>query len=81
MAPDELRDAKQYLTGSFVFQFQTNSQIAHFMILAERYGLGFDYVEKYPELINAVTIDDLSRVATTYLHPEAATVVVVGPKR
>ncbi|MBZ5552351.1 MAG: insulinase family protein [Acidobacteriia bacterium] len=81
VAPDELRDAKQYLTGSFVFQFQTNSQIAHFMILAERYGLGFDYVEKYPELINAVTIDDLSRVATTYLHPEAATVVVVGPKR
>jgi zinc protease len=77
---DELRDAKQYLTGSFVFQFQTNSQIAHFMILAERYGLGFDYVEKYPGLINSVSVDDIARVAKTYLHPEAATVVVVGPK-
>lgn len=81
VTPDELRDAKQYLTGSFVFQFQTNSQIAHFMILAERYGLGFDYVEKYPGLINSVSVDDIARVAGTYLHPEAATVVVVGPKR
>jgi zinc protease len=75
----ELHDAQQYLTGSFVFHFQTNSQIAHFMILAERYGLGFDYVEAYPKLINAVTVEDIARVARTYLHPEAATVVVVGP--
>ncbi|MGB7622447.1 MAG: pitrilysin family protein [Terriglobia bacterium] len=81
VTPDELRDAKQYLTGSFVFQFQTNSQIAHFMILAERYGLGFDYVEEYPGLINSVSIDDVARVARTYLHPEAATIVVVGPER
>lgn len=78
---DELLEAKQYLTGSFVFQFQTNSQIAHFMVLAERYGLGFDFVDKYPKLINAVSTDDIARVARTYLHPEAATVVVVGPKQ
>lgn len=79
VAEDELRDAKQYLTGSFVFHFQTHSQIAHFMVLAERYGLGFDYVKKYPGLINSVTGEDIARVAKTYLHPEAATLVVVGP--
>ncbi len=78
--PDELRDAQQYLTGSFVFHFQTNAQVARFMILAERYGLGFDYIERFPGLINAVTLDDLSRAAQTYLHPEAATTVVVGPR-
>lgn len=75
----ELRDAQQYLTGSFVFHFQTNSQIAWFMIQAERYGLGFEFVEQYPRLISAVTAGDVARVAKTYLHPEASTLVVVGP--
>lgn len=78
---DELRDAKQYLIGSFVFHFQTNAQIAHFMVLAERYELGFDYIERFPRLISAVTVDDIARVAQAHLHPEAATVVVVGPEK
>ncbi len=77
----ECREGQQYLTGSFVFHFQTNPQIARFLIQAERYGLGFDYVERYPELIRAVTVDDVARVARTHIHPEAATMVVVGPKR
>lgn len=76
----ELRDARQYLTGSFVFHFQTNAQVTHFMVLAKRYGIGFDYAEKFPVLINAVSLEDVARVAKQYLHPEASTVVVVGPR-
>lgn len=80
VTPGELHDAQQYLTGSFVFHFQTNAQIAHFMIRSERYELGFDFVEKFPQWINAVTLEDVARVAKAHLHPEAATVVVVGPQ-
>jgi zinc protease len=76
----ELRDARQYLTGSFVFHFQTNAQVTHFMVLAKRYGIGFDYAEKFPVLINAVSLEDVARVAKQYLHPDASTVVVVGPR-
>lgn len=79
VSEEELLDARRYLTGSFVFHFQTNSQIARFMIQAERYGLGFEYLEQYPQRIAAVTVDDVARVAATYLHPEASTLVVVGP--
>ncbi|MDD5542563.1 MAG: pitrilysin family protein [Acidobacteriia bacterium] len=78
--PEELRSAQRYLTGSFVFHFQTTSQIAHFLIQAERYGLGFDYPERYPQLIEAVTVEEISRVAQKYLHPEGAITVVVGPR-
>ncbi|HSB09246.1 MAG TPA: pitrilysin family protein [Blastocatellia bacterium] len=76
---DELEVAKLYLTGSFVFRFQRNAQIADFLIEAELYGLGFDYLEHYPELIRSVTVEDVSRVARAYIDPAALTTVVVGP--
>jgi len=75
----ELQDAKDYLTGSFVFAFESSSQIARFLVHAEVYGLGFDYVEKYPEYIRAITTADISRVAKMYLDSENYTLVVVGP--
>ncbi len=79
VTPDEIESAKSYLTGNFVFDFQTNSQVAGFLIDAEVYHLGFDYLQKYPDLIRAVTIEDIARVAERHIHPEALTTVVVGP--
>jgi zinc protease len=76
---EELEVAKLYLTGSFVFRFQKNAQIADFLIDAEVYGLGFDYLERYPELIRAVTVEDISRVARKYIDPMSLTTVAVGP--
>jgi zinc protease len=75
----ELQDAKDYLTGSFVFAFESSPQIARFLVHAEVYRLGFDYVEKYPEYIRAVTVEEISRVAKKYLDSENYTLVVVGP--
>lgn len=76
---EELEIAKSYLTGSFVLRFQRNGQVAEFMLEAEIYGLGFDYLEKYPELIRAVTVEDVNRVTRKHIHPERLTTVVVGP--
>src|SRR5881296_1213939 len=75
----ELQDAKDYLTGSFVFAFESSSQIARFLVHAQVYGLGFDYIEKYPQFIRAITVEDISRVARKYLDSENYTLVVVGP--
>jgi zinc protease len=76
---DELEGAKDYLTGSFVFDFQTNAQVAQFLIDAETYHLGFDYLLKYPLVIGAATTEDIARVARQYIHPDRMTTVVVGP--
>jgi zinc protease len=75
----ELQDAKDYLTGSFVFAFESNSQISRFLVHAEVYGLGFDYAERYPNYIRSVTVDDVARVAKKYLDSERYTLVVAGP--
>jgi zinc protease len=79
VSESELQDAKEYLTGSFVFAFETSSQIARFLVHAQVYGLGFDYIDKYPEHIDRVTIEDIARVARKYLDPQNYTLVVVGP--
>ena len=76
---EELETAKLYLTGSFVFHFQRNSQIADFLLEAELYGLGFDYLQRYPELIRATSIEDVRRVTRRYIDPQNLTTVVVGP--
>ena len=75
----ELQDAKAYLTGSFVFAFESIAQIARFLVHAEVYGLGFDYVEKYPGFIDSITTSDIIRAARMYLDSENYTLIVVGP--
>jgi zinc protease len=77
--PDEVESAIAYLTGSFVFHFQKNLQVADFLVEAEIYALSFDYLEKYPEMIRNVTVDDIAQVARKHLAPEHMTTVVVGP--
>jgi zinc protease len=74
----ELADAKAYLTGSFPLKMDTYSKIAGILTAVEIYGLGLDYPQKYPGLINAVTRQDIQRVAKKYLHPDKMAIVVVA---
>ena len=77
---EELDDAKAYLTGNFVFAFESSSQIARFLVNAEVFDLGFDHVEKYPTYIDSVTLEDLTRVAGDHLDTENYTLVISGPE-
>lgn len=74
----ELDDAKSYLTGSFPLKIDTNAKLANFLAAVEFYGLGLDYLHQYRNLINAVTREDVLRVAKKYLDPAGYTLVVVG---
>jgi zinc protease len=78
VSADELNRAKKYLTGSFPLRLDTQRKLADFLTLVEYFGLGLDYPERYPSLINAVTREEVARVAKRYLHPEKAILVVVA---
>jgi len=75
---DELKEAKDYLIGSFPLRFDTNRKVAAFLSQVEFYGLGLDYPDKYTEIIKKVTKEDVLRVAQQYLHPEKLIIVVVA---
>jgi zinc protease len=77
----ELEEAKAYLTGSFPFRMDTNAKMVRLLATIELYGLGLDFPEKYHQLINQVTAEEVLRVARTYLHPEKFLLVVVGNQK
>lgn len=77
----EVRMAKDYLIGSFPFSVERNTGRAHTMIQMERHHLGADYLERFPELIEEVTKEDVAKVAREFLRPEDCVIVRVGPKR
>jgi zinc protease len=74
----ELAGAKQYLVGNFPLRLDTQAKLANFLTQVEYYNLGLDYPQRYPDLIGAVTQEDILRVARTYLHPESALLVIVA---
>jgi zinc protease len=76
---EEVEDAKKYLLGSLPFRFTTLSAVAGQLMAAERYGLGFDFLEKYKKEVAAVTAADVQAVAKKYLDPRTLTIVAVGP--
>ncbi len=74
----ELADAKSYLTGSFPLRMDTSAKVAALLANIEIYGLGLDYPETYKRLINAVTREDVQRVANRYIDPDHLAIVVLG---
>jgi zinc protease len=74
----ELSDAQAYLTGSFPLTVETPSAIAMQILHAVFYGLDLKELETFRERVNAVTVDDIQRVAKTYLHPDRLSIVLVG---
>ncbi len=78
VTPEELDKAKTYLTGSFPLRFDTNAKIASYLVYVMMEDLGADYINKRNDLIEAVTLDDVNRVAKRLLKPDELSVVVVG---
>ena len=74
----ELRNAKDYLAGNFPLTIETPNAIASQVLEALLYGLDLDDIETYPDRINAVTVNDIQRVARTYLRPGNLSIVLVG---
>ncbi|MCG3269179.1 pitrilysin family protein [Yoonia sp. I 8.24] len=74
----ELTAAKTYLTGEYPLRFDGNSDIANIMVGMQMIGLSPDYVINRNVFIEAVTLDDVNRVAAELLAPADLHFVVVG---
>jgi zinc protease len=76
---DELANAKAYLSGNYPLRFVTSGDIAGQLLGLQLDGRGIDYVDRRYGLIDAVTIDDVRRVARRLFGSGDMTVVRVGP--
>jgi zinc protease len=62
-------------------RFDTNLKVANFLAQVEYFQLGLDYPDRYPDLIQRVTRDDVRRVAQKYLKPEKLITVIVANQK
>jgi zinc protease len=74
---EELAQAKSYLKGSYALGFDTSAKIAGQLVQIQLDDLGIDYIDRRGGLIDAITIDDVRRVAKRLLD-DGLLVTVVG---
>jgi zinc protease len=76
---EELADNKAFITGSLPLRLETNEGVARTILDMERYELGLDYLQRYDELINAITAEQVQAVAQRWLDPDAYALAIAGP--
>ncbi len=74
----ELRGAKDFLIGVFPLRFETPGPVAGALAGLHVHELPDDELARYRPAIEAVTIDDVQRVAREHIRLEEAAIVLVG---
>lgn len=75
---DELADAKSFLTGVFPIRAETQEGLTNLIVNQNLYGLPENYLQTYRANVDAVTVDDVKRVAKAYVRPDEMAIVIVG---
>ena len=76
----ELAGAKNYLKGLLRRFLTTNSALASMAATDELFGLGYDFYRQYDGKIDAVTAQDVRRIANKYLDIHKAAIIIVKSK-
>jgi zinc protease len=74
----ELQDAKTYMTGAYPLRFDGNAPIANIAVEMQIEGLPTDYITTRNDKVNAVTLEQINRVARERLDPDKLSFIVVG---
>lgn len=78
VTPEELKQTKNGLSGSFVFSLEDPQTVASFAINTARYNLPADFFANYLKSIDATTNADVQAIAKKFIKPGNAYIVVVG---
>jgi zinc protease len=76
----EVEQAKQYLQGAWLFDYQGLAQRADRLVELECFGLSLDEPLRWPKRLESITPEDVRRAAAKHLHPDALVRVIYGPR-
>jgi zinc protease len=79
LTPEELARAKKKLIGQQEIANQSNDTFGFHCALDELYGMGFDYYKRLEHDVNAITLDDIKRVAAKYFRDQSYVLATVRP--
>ncbi len=78
VTPQELVQAKNYLTGNYILSLETQADVADWFLTTGIYGLSPAWMTDYVPNIQAVTAGQALDAARDVIHPQHLVVVVVG---
>jgi zinc protease len=79
VSDSELQDCKRYLTGSLPIHLETNDGVAGTLVEIEWHGLGLDYLQRYRDIVESVTAQDVQTAAQKYLDVASYVLAIAGP--
>lgn len=78
VSDDELKDAKKFLTGSFIVGLDSNSSIVSFITMMQLQNLSIDYMDKRNSLITAVSKNEVNKLAKKLIQLDKLQIVMIG---
>ena len=78
VSEEEIINAKSYLSGVFPIRIETQDGLVDQLVNIKMFDLPADYLSNYREQVNAVTTEQIQKMAQKYVTPNSADVVIVG---
>lgn len=75
----EVAEAKTYQTGAWPLRFTSTSSVASMLASMKLLGLAPDYIATRNDIVEALSRQDITRVAQRVMAPDRLTGVIVGP--
>ena len=75
---EELADSQSNFIGRLPLSLESNAGVVNALLNIERFDLGLDYYRRYPDLVRAITPEDVLVTAGKYLHPDILAVAIAG---
>jgi zinc protease len=79
VSTDELADSQAHYTGQLPISLESNAGIASALLSLERYQLGIDYYQRYPDMVNSITPEQILETARIYFDPDRLAIASAGP--
>jgi zinc protease len=77
---EELNNARRYFIGNMAFQLEGINNVAEKILWLRSNDYSEAYIEKYDELLNAITLEKINKVIKDVFKPEMLKYVIVGQK-
>ncbi|MEO6334993.1 MAG: pitrilysin family protein, partial [Pyrinomonadaceae bacterium] len=78
VSDEELADAKNFLTGVFPIRAETQEGLTNLLVNQQLYELPADYLQTYRDSVEAISAEEVQRVASKYIQPDDLAIVLVG---
>ncbi|MFN8593445.1 MAG: pitrilysin family protein [Thermomicrobiales bacterium] len=76
---EELADAKRYLVGVLPLALESHDGVAATLLAIEEFGLGLDFLDRYPSIIEPISREQVRNAAASHLDPALAAIGIARP--